>query len=174
MAKRSKRKAANSTSLVLIIVSVLTAVGALVGLACKFINVKGTVIGFSNTKQLGLSEWFDVINDWQGYDEVSGWEIARCMLIVTAVLLTIMVVSLIVKMFTKLRLLKWLTLGLSIAVIACSAIFMITTFIGCGALSGNIDVVATGVEYSASVGVFVLGIGALVSAICATVVAVRK
>ena len=174
MAKKSKRNAVKNTNLILMVIGVVMAVLAWVGLACNFINVKRTLLGISDTQQLNLSHWFDTINDFQDYSEVAGWQIARSLLIVTTVVLVVMTVLMVAKVLMKHSLLKWLTLGVSVAAIACAAIFMITTFIGCGALTGNIDVMATGIEYSVNVGVFLFGIGAMISAICATIVAVRK
>ncbi len=156
----------------MMLVGLLFAGVSLFGLVCNFISLKTTVLGVSSTSQLSLKEWFDTINNYQDIDEIANWQVARVLLIVTTVLLVVMAVLMLAKCLVKHPFLKWSILGLSIAVIVCALIFMIMTFSGCQALSGNI--IIAGAEYMASVGVYLLGIGAMLSAVMALVVALRK
>lgn len=156
----------------MMLVGLLFAGVSLIGLICNFISLKTTVLGVSSTSHLSLKEWFDTINNYQDIDEIANWQVARVLLIVTTVLLVVMAVLMLAKCLVKHPFLKWSTLGLSIAVIVCALIFMIMTFSGCQALSGNI--IIAGAEYMASVGVYLLGIGAMLSAVMALVVALRK
>ena len=147
---------------------------AFIGLACNFISQKSTVIGYDKTTDWSLSKWFEKINDMKDFDEIKNWQIARVFLIATAVLLAIMVVLLLVKAFIKHKVLQWTILGFGITVVACAVVFMITTFSGCGVLSGGIDAISTGVEYFANVGVYLFSIGAILSAVFAEAYALRK
>ena len=172
MAKRkNKNKLLN---LILMITSLAMAAVAFIGLACNFISQKSTVIGYDKTTDWSLSKWFEKINDMKDFDEIKNWQIARVLLIVTAVLLAIMLVLLLVRTVVKHKILQWSILGFGIAVAACSVVFMIMTFSGCGVLSGGINAISTGVEYFANIGVYLFSIGAILSAIFAEAYTVRK
>lgn len=169
--KKNNNKLVN---LILMLISVTMAAVSLAGLVCNFISQKSTIIGYNKTTEWGLSRWFEQINDMQDVDGIKNWQIARVFLIATAVLLAIMVVLLLVKAFVKHKVLQWTILGFGIAVVACAVVFMITTFFGCGVLSGGIDAISTGVEYFANVGVYLFSIGAILSAVFAEAYALRK
>ena len=171
MAKRNKNKLAN---LVIALVSVVTAVVAFVGLACNFINEKSTLIGYSATTKWNLARWFDAINDMKNYDNIANWQVAKLLLIITAVLLAVMLTLLVIKFLVKHPVIKWSTFAVGIVAAVCGALFMVLTLIGCGALSGGINAISTGVEYSANIGVYLVGIGATVAGISAAIVALRK
>lgn len=156
------------------LVSAVTAVVALIGLACDFINKKDTLIGYSATTKWNISTWFDAINDMKNYDDIGNWQVAKLLLIVTAVLLVVMLALLVIKFFVKHPVIKWSTFFVGIVAAVCGALFMILTLVGCGALSGGINAISTGVEYIANIGVYLFGIGAAVSGISAAIVALRK
>ena len=171
MAKRNKNRLAN---LMIAVVSIVTAALAFVGLACDFINEKSTLIGYSTTTKWNLSQWFDAINDMKDYDDIGNWQVAKLLLIGTAVLMALMLFLLIIKFLVKHPVIKWSTFIVGIVAAVCGALFMVLTLIGCGALSGGINSISTGVEYRASIGVYLFGIGAAVSGISAAIAALRK
>lgn len=146
-------------------ISVMLAAVSFVGLVCNFISQKSTLIGYNKTIEWNLSRWFEQINDMENVDGIKNWQIARVLLIATAVLLAIMIVLLLIRAVVKHKVLQWTTLGFGIAVVACAVVFIITTISGCGTLSGGIDAISTSVEYIANVGVYLFSIGAILSAI---------
>lgn len=173
MAKKNKSKAAN---LVMVIVSLAMAAISLVGLACNFISRKTTIAGYSATANWNLSQWFNNINDLKDIDEnIGNWQVARVMLFVTIVLLAVMVVSLLLKCFTKKSvMIKWLTFGLAIAVLGSAIAFTVTTLTGCSALSYEIALAKTSVKYFSNLGFYLFSLGAAVSSIMTAVVVCRK
>ncbi len=170
MAKRSKNKAAD---LVIALITILTAILAFIGMACNFIEGKYSVIGYSETTKWNLSKWFEVIDEAKDMNNIANWQVACALLIVTAVLLSVMLVLLLLKLFIKNRALKWSVFTLGIAVAICAVMFMVLTILGCSNLSNSVNQLSS-VEYRASIGVYLLAIGATVSGISATIMAVRK
>lgn len=170
MAKKNKNKL---TNLITILVSLVTAGLAFLGLACKFINQKNTLVGYSATNEWSLSNWFDAINDMKNYDDIGNWQTARWLLILTTVLLVVMITLLVVRLFIKHPVIKWSTFAVAIVAAICGALFMVLTLVGCGALSTD-TILASNIEYSANIGVYLFGIGAAVSGVSAVIVALRK
>lgn len=173
MAKKNKSKAAN---LIMMMIGFAMAALSFVGLVCNFISQKTTIAGYSETTDWNLSQWFDNINDLKGIDDnVGNWQVARILLFVTAVLLTVMVIAALVKYFTKKNMvLKWLTFGLAVAVLGSAIAFMVTTLTGCTALSYEITLVKTSVKYFANFGWYLFSLGAMLSSIMTIVVTARK
>ena len=170
MAKKSKNKEAN---LILMVLSLALPAVSWVGLACNFINQKTTLLGNSVTAEWNLSNWFENIETFASVDGITNWQVACYLLIATAILLIVMTVLMLAKFFIKHPFLKWSTLITGIAVVVCAVIFMITTFAGCGVLSTDV-VLGSSVQYIANFGVYMVGIGAILSAICAEAVVFRK
>ena len=165
------------TNLILIIAAIALAVLSLVGLGCKFINQKTTIAGYSATAEWNLQDWFTNIKDLKSLgDDVTNWEIARiCLFVLIGALVVTLVVTLIAKLLCKKSaVLRWVSLGLSIATMACAVTFMVLTLVGCHALSYEVQLLATKVEYIANVGFYLFSIGAFLSSVLTAVVAVRK
>ena len=167
MAKKNRNK---MTNLILMAVSLATAALSFVGLALNFITGTSKIGSVSSTVDWNLSDWFGMIDDMADYDKIGSWQTARVMLFATLVLLGIMALLLIAKCFVKRPLLKWSLFGTALAVFACALIFMITVCVGCGALT-NDSLITT---FTASFGVYLLTIGAMISSACAAVTALRK
>jgi len=170
MAKRNKNKAAN---LVILVISLAMAAVSFIGLACKFINQKTTLVGNSVTAEWNLSNWFDAIDSMKDANDIGNWQVARWLLIITTVLLVVMLVMAVVKFFVRNSLIKWSTFAVSITAAICGALFMVLTLVGCGALSTG-TLLASSIEYRANIGVYLFAIGAAVSGISAAIMALRK
>ena len=158
-----------STNLILMIVSFVAAGLSFLGLALNFVSRK-TEGPYGTQTDWSLSNWFETIDNLKNYDKIGSWQTARTMLIVAAILLVVVAVLVIVNHFVKNPIVKWGTFGVAIAVVVCTAIFAIMTFVGCKALTDDV-VLAT---YFANIGAYFFTVGGLVAGACAAVVALRK
>lgn len=152
------------------------AVLSLVGLACNFVTMKTkeTVWNTQSTSHWNLNAWFENINDMDGYDHIANWQTAKIMLVATVILLLVMAVLLVLKLFIKHPVLKWTTAAFGLVVIMGALTFMLTTFTGCSALSGEVIPRLVTVDFGPNLGVFMFGLGALASAILAEIIVFRQ
>ncbi|MCQ2382121.1 MAG: hypothetical protein MJ054_02340 [Clostridia bacterium] len=171
MAKRKNSKAAN---LFLMLIGLVLVAVSLIGLVCNFISQKTTILGKSNTINWSLSDWFDSVKNMKDLEAITNWQIAQIMLMIISVLLVVMVVLMVVKFFVKHQFLKWSTLGAAVIVFVCALVFVILTFTGCQDLNTTVLMGGARVEYTVSAGVYLFGIGAMVSSVLAMVIALRK
>lgn len=167
----SKRKTSKSklASLILLVCGVAAAVISLFGLTFNFVTL--TTIGNHNV-DYKLGKWSEFISNMNGSDKIANWQTARFMLIATTVLLFVMVVLLVLQFFVKHPALKWTTAGAGLLVLIGALVFMVTAFAGCSALSTTS--ILGDATYTAKIGVYWFGIGAVVSAILTEVMVMRK
>ncbi len=174
---KSKRKAAvnpKTVNLILLIASLVTAGLSLIGLLCPFITQKSEVLGYVAKENWNMGAWFEQINDMDGYDNIGNWQFARVALVVGALLLIAMVALLVLRLFIKHTSLKWATIGVGMAMVACAVVFMVVTIAGCNVMGNEIVGIKTGVTYTPHAGVFLFSIFAVISAILTEVTVTRK
>lgn len=169
---------------ILTIVTLATAVLSFVSLFFNFIVVKNTVGSLSQSKNLSLVDWFDNMNSKQEINDnaqsvgvenvydLTGWNLARVFLVITLILVGVLAVISVVKFFMSKKDLNLATMVIGGLCGISALIFAIATFVGCGALSGDMF----GVEYSyiASVGVYLLTICAIATGVLAAVASRKK
>ncbi len=174
MSKGKSKVSAKTVNLILLIASLVTAGLALLGLVFNFVTMKSkeALSGYTVKSNWNLGEWFDNISDMDSFDKIGNWQFARFMLIVSVVLLLAMIVLLVLRFFLKQPLVKWITIGVGMAMVACAVIFMVTTIAGCSVMSGKI--ITTTVKYIPNLGVFWFSLWAVVSAILTEVTVTRK
>ena len=109
------------------VTAVVTAVLSLVGLVFNFVGRDTKVAGYSTTDAWNLGKWFENINDLQDLEEIKNWQIARVLVIITAVLLVAMLVVMLIKLVAKRSaVLQWVTFGLAIMVCAGAVATLVT------------------------------------------------
>lgn len=174
MSKRKSSISQKVVNLILLIASLVTAGLALLGLFLPMITSQAEFLSYTKSENWNLGQWFENINDMDGFDKIGNWQFARVALIVSMVLLILMAILLVLKVLIKHPSIKWTTIGVGMAMVASSIVFMVVTIAGCVVMSGELAGTMTGITYIPNAGVFVFSILAVISAMLTEVTVIRK
>lgn len=182
-------KKKSSVNFILSIVGLVTAALTFVALAFDFITKKvitKTILGTTteDSTNLKLNDWLDNMHGMQEFNEnlerevynLTGWNMARAFLVITLVLVAIVAVALVIKLVMNNKLVNLLTVVASALCIVSAIVFMVTTFVGCGALSGTVNWLAgdSTLNYVAGLGVYILTVCAIATGVLAALSARKK
>ncbi len=156
------KKNADSTSLILKIVAIVTGILTFVGMAFKFVTISSRQVS-SLSESSSMNDWFDSIDlaadmpeamrpEWLG-----AWQTARIFMWIALIAVAVVAVICVLKFFLNLGLLNLLMKIAGIVGIVCSLVFIIALFVGC--FQGSTELYS----YLPSAGPYVIAIAGLVT-----------
>ena len=155
------KKNADSTSLILKIVAIVTGILTFVGMAFKFVTISSRQVS-SLSESSSMNDWFDSIDLAADMPEamrpwLGAWQTARIFMWIALIAVAVVAVICVLKFFLNLGLLNLIMKIAGIVGIVCSLVFIIALFVGC--FQGTTD----GYSYLPSAGPYVIAIAGLVT-----------
>jgi len=148
------KKKTKNMNFIYMLLTFATGVLTFVAMAFSFIGLKTTsgVAGATKTTKtaMSMSEWFDLIVNFEKVDGIGSWQVSKIFFIITLVLVGLVLLGIVLNIFLKNKTLANCIKVVSLLAIVSALVFFITNIVGCSALStsvGDTDIVGGSSKY---------------------------